>query len=138
MTASAAPSMTRVVVRVLLALFYAAAGVMHIRSPGGFLKITPDWVPYPEQVVFLTGVAELAGAAGLMLAPFRRAAGIGLALYAICVYPANINHAINNIALGGETLSWWYHGPRLAMQPVFVWLALWVGDVTDWPFGRKR
>ena len=67
----------------------------------------------------------------------RRAAGIGLALYAVCVFPANINHAVNDIAIGGTDLSWWYHGPRLARQPLFVWLALWVGGVIDWPFADR-
>lgn len=130
--------MGRSIVRVLLALFYFAAGVMHLRSPGGFLQITPGWVPYPEAVVAFTGIAEVAGATGLMIPRLRYAAGVGLALYAICVFPANINHALNDIAIGGRHLSWWYHGPRLLFQPVFVWLALWVGEVTDWPFARRK
>jgi uncharacterized membrane protein len=132
-----ADSRKRQIFRVLLAIFYFVAGVAHIRSPTGFLQITPDWVPYPAQVVFLTGVAEIAGALGLMIPRLRATAGIGLALYAVCVYPANVNHAINNIEMGGNQLSWWYHGPRLAFQPVFVWWALWVGGVIDWPFRRR-
>jgi hypothetical protein len=31
-----------------------------------------------------------------------------------------------------------YHVPRLLAQPAIVWLALWVGEVTDWPFARRR
>lgn len=127
----------RTALRLLLALFYFLAGVLHLRSPGGFLAITPGWVPYPEAVVALTGVAEMAGAIGLMIPRLRVAAGIGLALYALCVFPANINHALNGIAIGGTQLSWWYHGPRLMLQPVLIWLALWVGGATDWPFGRR-
>lgn len=130
--------MGRAVARVVLAFFYFAAGVLHLRSPAGFLAITPDWVPWPEAVVALTGVAEIAGAIGLMVPRLRVAAGIGLALYAVCVYPANINHAVNAIQIGGTELGWWYHGPRLALQPVFVWLALWVGGVTDWPFAGRN
>ncbi|MEQ1756631.1 MAG: hypothetical protein ABL973_21125, partial [Micropepsaceae bacterium] len=65
------------------------------------------------------------------------AAGVMLALYAICVFPANVKHAMEDVALGGTRLSWWYHGPRLAFQPVFVWWALFCGDVTSWPFRGK-
>ncbi len=135
-------SKSRSFFRYLLALFYLIAGIAHIASPDGFLKITPGWVPFPEQVVFLTGLAEIAGAVGLVIPPHlipkaRYAAGIGLALYALCVWPANINHAVNNIAIGGETASWWYHGPRLLFQPVFVWWALIVGGVTNWPFRKQ-
>ena len=125
--------------RILLAVFYIGAGILHIRSPGGFLDITPEWVPFPEQVVFWTGIAELTGGLGLLVPPSliswcRYAAGTGLALYAICVFPANINHAVNNIAIDGTTLSWLYHGPRLLFQPVFIWWALIAGGVTRWPF----
>jgi uncharacterized membrane protein len=130
--------MVRASLRLLLAVFYFSAGLFHLRSPGGFLSITPQWVPYPELVVAFTGGAEIAGAIGLMLPRVRKAAGIGLALYALCVWPANFNHALNDIALGGKHLSWWYHGPRLAFQPVFIWLALWVGEVIRWPLRETK
>ena len=109
---------------------------MHLRSPNGFLAITPEWVPFAGAVVAATGVAESAGAIGLMIPRLRYAAGIGLALYAVCVWPANFNHAFNDIAIGGRDLNWLYHGPRLVLQPVFIWLALWVGGVIDWPFRK--
>jgi uncharacterized membrane protein len=122
----------------VLALAYLIAGIAHLRSPAGFVAITPSWVPHPAQVILLTGLDELAGAIGLTIPPLRRAAGIGLALYALCVWPANINHALNHIPLGGMQLGWWYHGPRLVLQPVIIWWALWASGVTDWPFRKKR
>ncbi len=128
----------RRIARWLLALAYLTAGVFHLRSPAGFVAITPGWVPFPDQVVLLTGVAEIAGAAGLLIPQLRRAAGIGLALYALCVWPANFNHAFNDIPLRGTHLGWWYHGPRLALQPAIIWWALWAGGVVDWPFWRRR
>lgn len=136
-------SISRRFFRWLLALIYLVAGWAHIRSPSGFLQITPGWVPCPEEVVLFTGIAEIVGAIGLLIPPrliphVRQAAGIGLALYALFVYPANINHAINNIAIGGQELGWLYHGPRLAFQPVFIWWALIAGGVINWPFQSKR
>lgn len=132
------PTRGRTIARLVLAAAYLVAGIAHLTRPAGFLAITPHWVPAPELVVALTGVAELAGAIGLMIPRMRGAAGIGLALYALCVWPANINHAVNDIPLGGTHLSWWYHGPRLALQPVIIWWALWASGVTDWPFRRRR
>lgn len=120
-----------------MALAYAVAGAAHLMRSAGFVAITPHWVPEPQIVVMLTGIAELAGAIGLMLPATRRAAAIGLALYALCVWPANFNHALHDIPLGGVHLSWWYHGPRLALQPVIIWWALWAGAVIDWPFRRR-
>lgn len=125
--------------RLFLALIYGIAGIAHLWSPAGFIQITPAWVPEPELIVRVTGLCEIAGAVALAFIPaLRRAAGIGLAAYAVAVFPANINHALNDIAIGGVDLDWWYHGPRLLFQPVAVWWALWAGEVTDWPFGAKR
>jgi uncharacterized membrane protein len=127
----------RILFRWLLTLAYAYAGWAHLARPAPFLAIIPPWVPTPELVVAATGVAEIAGAVGLMIPATRKAAGWGLALYALCVWPANVHHALANVAIGGETLSWWYHGPRLAAQPLIIWWALWAGGATDWPFRRR-
>jgi uncharacterized membrane protein len=124
------------VLRWLLAAAYVAAGVLHIALPGPFVMITPDWVPWPQSVVFLTGVAEIAGAIGLFVPGLRKAAGVGLALYALCVWPANIKHAMLDHANGWAPLGPWYHAPRLAFQPVIVWWALFASGVTRWPFAR--
>jgi len=129
--------MARRIARWVLALAYFAAGILHLRAPGGFVAITPGWAPWPETVVALTGIAEIGGAVGLIVPPLRRAAGIGLALYALCVWPANFNHALNDIAIGGAHLGWAYHGPRLVLQPVIIWWALWASGVVDWPFRRR-
>ncbi|MFZ4745532.1 MAG: hypothetical protein ACOYLK_01395 [Sphingomonas sp.] len=128
----------RSVARLVLALAYLVAGIAHVAVPAGFERITPGWVPFAHQAVVATGICEIIGALALLFVPsLRRAAGIAFAAYAICVFPANINHAVNNIALGGTTLSWWYHGPRLALQPVIVWWALWSAGLSDWPFRRR-
>lgn len=125
-------SRTRTALRIVLAVAFLAAGVLHLVVPGPFLAITPDWVPRPETVIRLTGVAEIAGAIGLLTRRFRVAAGIGLALYALCVFPANVRHAFDpDVSL--PTLGWAYHGPRLLLQPVIIWLCLWVSAAIEWP-----
>ena len=80
--------------RWILAAFYFAAGIFHLALPAPFLTITPNWAPFPEEVIFITGLCELAGAIALLVPSLRKLAGLGLALYAIAVFPANINHAI--------------------------------------------
>ncbi|CDO38592.1 DoxX family protein [Novosphingobium sp. KN65.2] len=126
--------------RWLLAVLYAAAGVLHLALPGPFLSIVPPWVPFPASVIALTGLAELAGAAGLAQ-PFspalRRAAAWGLAAYALCVWPANVQHMLIDMARPDNGLGLAYHVPRLALQPVLIWWALWAGKITAWPF-RSR
>lgn len=121
--------MIRAVLRWLLAAFYLAAGVIHLARPAPFLTIMPGWVPGPEAVVLWTGVAEILGAIGLVQGvslPLRRAAGWGLALYALCVWPANINHFAIDMARTDHGLGLAYHVPRMIAQPAIIWLALWV------------
>ena len=126
----------RNVMRWMMAGFYVSAGAFHLAMPGKLVPIVPDWVPFPVQTVLVTGVFEMAGGLALLSARMRRLAGVMLALYAVCVFPANIKHAIEGIELPPVPSSWWYHGPRLAMQPVLVWWALFSSGTIDWPLGK--
>ncbi len=128
----------RAAMRWVLAAFFVAAGIAHLSVPGTLLTITPDWVPFAPQVIFVTGLCELAGAAALVTRPLRHWAGMALALYSLCVWPANIKQALDGIVLPPIPDSWWYHGPRLAMQPVIMWAALFSAGVIDWPFAALR
>jgi uncharacterized membrane protein len=123
----------RRILRFLLAAIYLVAGIAHLWVPGKFLTITPDWVPAPHAVILGTGLCEIVGALALLTPRWRRLAGIMLALYAVCVFPANIKHALDATAVWPPPPSWWYHAPRLAFQPVFVWWALFCAGVIDSP-----
>ena len=127
----------RAILRTLIAVFYGAAGALHLYAPEAYLPIMPSWVPAPYGVVIATGLCEIAGAAALLAPGLRRAAGILLALYAVCVFPANIKHAFEGIELAWISSSWFYHGPRLVLQPAIAWLALYASGVTDWPFRKS-
>ena len=102
---------------------------MHFVYPDALIAITPRWVPEPELVIAVTGVAEAASGIALLQpwsTPLRRAGGIGLALYAICVFPANINHMLIDMGRDQPQLGWFYHVPRMVLQPILIWAALWV------------
>ena len=94
----------------------------------------PDWVPRPLVVIVATGLCELLGCVGLMLPQTRHLAGVCLALYGACVFPANLKHALGHIPVEGLPDSWWYHAPRLAFQPVLIWAPLFAAGVIRWPF----
>ena len=132
--------MIRTVLRLVLALLYAIAGVLHLVAPRPFLAIMPSGLPFPTEIVFLTGIAEILGAAALAQGwstSLRKAGAIGLGLYAVCVFPANINHFALEMARPDQGLGLAYHVPRMIAQPIIVWWALWAGGVTDWPFRRR-
>jgi uncharacterized membrane protein len=123
----------RRVMRWVMGAFYMGAGILHIALPGKFLPIVPAWVPFPYETILVTGVCEIVGSVALGFGRTAPLAGIMFALYACCVFPANIKHAVEGIDLPPMPDSWWYHGPRLAFQPVLVWWALFCAGVIDWP-----
>jgi uncharacterized membrane protein len=131
------PSRVRVVARVLLVLFYLTAGVIHCLAPQPFVRVTPPWVPHPLAAVILTGLCEIAGGTGLLIERTRKIAGIMLAIYAACVYPANIMHAVHDLSTGSG-LGWGYHYPRLFAQPLICWWALWAAGVVSGPVLERR
>ena len=127
--------------RWLLGLLYGAAGYLHLATPDPFVRITPEWVLAPDQVVAITGIAELLGGAALIQpwhVALRKAAGWGLAFYALCVWPANFEHMAIDMARDDHGLGLGYHIPRLLIQPLIIWLALWTGEVTEWPLARRE
>ena len=127
----------RVALRLVLSAFYLGAGVMHLVAVQPMLAIMPPGIPFPGAVVVLTGLCEIAGAVGLLCKPTRWWAGVLLGLYAFCVWPANIYQALWNVPVPPLPDSWWYHGPRLAFQPMLIWWALFAGNVLNWPFKRQ-
>jgi len=128
---------TRPILRLILAGFYFFAGVMHLIAPEPFVTITPSFVPLAREVVIGTGIAEILGSLALVQPrsrKLRQAAGIALALYALCVWPANINHFAMDMAREDGGLGLAYHVPRMIAQPIIIWWALWSGEIV----GKKK
>jgi uncharacterized membrane protein len=73
--------------------FFVVAGLLHFVRPKPYRAIVPPYLPAPEALVFLSGVAELAGGLGLMLRPTRRRAGWWLIATLVAVFPANLHMA---------------------------------------------
>jgi uncharacterized membrane protein len=129
---------SRAIMRWVIAAFYVAAGVAHLAAPEQLLRITPAWVPFAPQVILITGIFEFASSVALITRPLRFWAGIAMAAYAVCVWPANFKHAIDGVSLPYVTNSWFYHAPRLALQPLIVWWTLYSANVIDWPMGKNQ
>jgi uncharacterized membrane protein len=123
-----------------MACFLLFTGTDHLLNPWRYLPMMPDAVPFPRMVVLLTGLCEIAGALGLLYRPTRRAAGIWLAVFFVCVLPANIKAAAQGITIAGLEAPNWAYWLRIAIQPGFCWWALYAACVIRWPArpGRPR
>lgn len=79
-------------------------------------------------MVYISGVAEIAGAIGLAFPALRKIAGIGLIALLFAVFPANINMLqqarSEHASLLYQAVLWM----RLPLQPLLIWL-VWTSAV---------
>jgi uncharacterized membrane protein len=107
------------------AVFYLGAGFLHFVHPAPYLKIMPPWIPWHPAMVFLSGVAEMAGGLGLMIPRLRRAAAWWLVAVLIAVFPANVYMATAHIQMTVRPMPDWIAWARLPVQAVLIWWVLW-------------
>ncbi|HYF44926.1 MAG TPA: hypothetical protein VD926_01870, partial [Acidimicrobiales bacterium] len=84
-------------VRRLAGPAFLAIGSLHFLKPRWFEAIMPDYVPAHRELVYASGVAEIAGGAGLLASSpaVRRKAGWWLLATLVGVYPANLHMALH-------------------------------------------
>lgn len=100
------------------------AGILHFIGADYYATIVPDWLPAPLLLVYVSGVAEIAGGIGLLIPATRRLAAWGLIALFVAVFPANIHMAVHHInPFGGEPPSAIVLWGRLPLQLVLIWWA---------------
>ena len=80
--------------RLLLGAFFLVAGSLHFLKPKPYAATVPDALPRKLEIVYASGVAEIAGGVGVLAG--RRAAGWWLIATLVAVFPANVNMAVNS------------------------------------------
>jgi uncharacterized membrane protein len=128
--------MIRRSVQVLLAVFFAVAGVLHFYLDDAFARIVPPALPFPVAIVWVTGVMELGFAAALIARWRLPQTGLLLSAYLLAVLPANIYMAVAGIPLGDIPISPAALWTRVALQFPLIALVLWCTGAP--PFGPRR
>ncbi|MGK7369773.1 MAG: DoxX family protein [Candidatus Halalkalibacterium sp. M3_1C_030] len=114
--------------RYLIGVVFILAGLLHFLKPALYIKIMPDYIPWHKAMVYLSGIAEIAGGIGILLPPVRYAAAIGLILLLAAVYPANIDMAVKAVKKRGWiSLFSILMILRLPLQFVFMYWVYWAG-----------
>lgn len=131
--------MARLVVRILLAALFLLAGTVHLLDPNLFMPIMPPWVPAPLAAIVISGLCEGAGGLGLLMpnARLQRAAGWGLLLLLLAVFPANIHMAAAHIRVHGVPSADWMSWARLPLQPILMLIVSWSCGIWPKPSGER-
>jgi uncharacterized membrane protein len=74
---------------------FLVSGAVHLIKPEVYEPLMPSWVPAHREVILASGVAELAGALGMLFPPTRRLAGLASAALLVGVFPGNIKMAVD-------------------------------------------
>ncbi len=117
------PRARSALLRTLFALAFVAAGIGHLVVPDFYLQIMPPFLPHPKLLVAISGIAQIAGGVGLLVASTRRAAAFGLVLLLIAVFPANIYMAAAHVPATGWAGNRWLQWLRLPLQIPLIWWA---------------
>ena len=81
--------------RALLGATFLATGVLHFLRPRMYEAIMPRYLPAHRELVYASGVAEMAGGAGVLFATTRKAAAWWLIATLVAIFPANVEMAVN-------------------------------------------
>ena len=107
----------------LVFVWFFLGGIGHFVLTKTFVSVVPEYVPYPREIVWFTGVCEIAGALAILNRPLRSLAGWALLALVICVTPVHIEmlrHADRYRSLGDGVL--W---GRMILQPIFAFIVWW-------------
>ena len=114
--------------RWLMVAFMIVSGIGHFAVTASYVAMVPAALPWPRLLVYVSGVAELAGGIGLLIPSLRRAAAIGIILLLVAVFPANINMAVNQISPPGMHIAPFALWARLPFQALFIAWAWWLAQ----------
>ena len=81
--------------RAAVGVSFLGAGALHFLRPRIYEAIMPRYLPAPRELVYASGVAEIAGGAGMLHPRTARPAAWWLIATMVGVFPANVEMAVN-------------------------------------------
>ncbi len=114
-----------------VAVLFIGAGILHFLHPARYAGIVPYMLPHSLAIVYISGLAELAGGIGVLFPQTRILAGRGLILLLIAIFPANVQMLVSERA--AHARHWfeavlWLRLPAQGLLIAWVWRATLHGD----------
>lgn len=116
--------------RASMAVMLIVTGISHFTNTDAMIAMMPDFLPAKREIVYFTGICELAAVVGLLWDKTARLASILLIVFFLLVLPANIAGSLKSVNFGGMEYGPWYLLFRVPLQIFFIF---WV-----WYFGIRR
>lgn len=116
--------------RYIFGLALVLAGLNHFVNPDFYVRIMPPYLPWHLALVYVSGIAEVALGALLLVPRWSRLAAWGLVALLVAIFPANVHMAMHpesfpdvaplllylRLPLQGVLIlwAWWYTRPSPA------------------------
>ena len=109
--------------RCLLGVLFIAAGLNHFWNTTFYVAMMPPYLPWHGELVYASGLAEIALGAWLLLGRWPRLAGWGVVALCVAVFPVHVHMALNPSLFSqyAPTALWL----RMPLQLVIMAWALW-------------
>lgn len=119
-----------------LSVFFISFGIDHFVNPEFYLSIMPPNLPLKLEAVYISGLFEILGGVGVLIASTRKIASLGLVALLVAVYPANIYMALNPERFPEVSINALYF--RLVLQFFFFYWAYSVSRPSFNPPHKRR
>jgi uncharacterized membrane protein len=106
----------------LMAGFYLFGGINHFRTPEFYLPLIPDYLPTPDLLNLLAGIAEIVLAIGLLIPQTRKLAAWGVIAMLLAFIPSHVyfiqlGSCIPDVLCAAEWMGW---VRLLLIQPLLI------------------
>jgi uncharacterized membrane protein len=116
----------KLVLKYVLGVFFALAGLNHFINPAFYLNIMPPYLPWHAFLVYLSGFFEVLFGILVLLSKYRRIGAWGIIAVLIAVTPANLHMALHTQLY--TDIPPWALWLRLPLQLVLIAWAYWYTD----------
>jgi len=110
--------------RAALATMFVFTAISHFTPMRkDLIAMVPPSLPRPDLLVFLTGLAELAGAGALLVPSLRFWAASALMVLLVLMLPANVSAARRGVLLRGRRATpLWIRVPMQVLFAAWAWM----------------
>jgi len=112
--------------RIAMSIMLVFTAIGHFAFTKGMSMMIPQFIPFKENFVYLTGIFEILLAIGLLIPKLKVLSGWALIVFLLLMLPANIYASLNNVNYqkgtfnGNGIIYLWF---RIPLQILFI---IWV------------
>lgn len=109
--------------RISMSVMLTFTSIAHFIYTEGMAMMLPEFIPFKTEVIYLTGLIEIAAAVGLLIPRLRTITAWLLILFFVLILPANIYSALEQVnyqsaSYDGYSVSYlWF---RVPLQILFI------------------